>query len=686
MKDAGLRWYEYMQYTASANRTALSITFAFIATHNHFVLDRGGKVFNRHAPVIKLKGGATEDDHLALLAYLNSSTACFWMKQVCHNKTNASQKHSTDPARAAYEFAGTALAPLPIPRLDRATFARFATEITELATHRAQWLSGHLLRSLRDAWASSQSLRAAIDTGWHAYDESTARAACLQEELDWTVYRAFDLTDADVSLDIFDMKWRCPLGHRPFEVGVGYIDGVSDRVRVSPTPEHVAGTSLPPWWRGRDAHIHGGALSLLEAREHKRMWRDFERNVDQCEFRAAAARSWCEARIAEDIEEAMKERPEPWSTREATSSTYPDGSILGAVSEFMVEEPAMLFRRQVQNEAVPFLAAYRYTDAGLEKHREWKRVWHHQRREDRGETVPPFDSPPKYDQSDYRDATFWRLRGKLDVPKERFISYPSCESDEDKEPVYGWSGWNHLQQAIALATLYMKRKQGEAWGKDRLVPMLAGLDELLPWVWQWHAAPTAESGGVNPGQYIADFLSAQCRELGITIEDLRAWTPSAVRAPKRVAPESAESVRPTVTAREEALLIVVALAHARPSTRVVLARAFALLYQPALLKRLVPADLKARAARWFRQVKGRLPVGGEFRLALDDLAARGVLVEGPGSAIRLAFGAQGAALQRWWRDEAELALAASDAMTEATLEILAANVPSADRHEMRASA
>ena len=24
----------------------LSITFAFVATHNHFVLDRGGKVFN----------------------------------------------------------------------------------------------------------------------------------------------------------------------------------------------------------------------------------------------------------------------------------------------------------------------------------------------------------------------------------------------------------------------------------------------------------------------------------------------------------------------------------------------------------------------------------------------------------------------------------------------------------------
>ena len=67
-------------------REPLSITFAFVATHNHFVLDRGGKVFNRSAPVIKLPPGSTEDDHLVLLGLLNSSTACFWMKQIFHNK------------------------------------------------------------------------------------------------------------------------------------------------------------------------------------------------------------------------------------------------------------------------------------------------------------------------------------------------------------------------------------------------------------------------------------------------------------------------------------------------------------------------------------------------------------------------------------------------------------------------
>src|SRR5690606_22814897 len=54
MADAGLAWHDYMQHTASAYATPLSIAFAFVATHNHFVLDRGGKVFKQSAPVIKL--------------------------------------------------------------------------------------------------------------------------------------------------------------------------------------------------------------------------------------------------------------------------------------------------------------------------------------------------------------------------------------------------------------------------------------------------------------------------------------------------------------------------------------------------------------------------------------------------------------------------------------------------------
>jgi SAM-dependent methyltransferase len=89
IEDRGLRWFDHSMFFPARFRTPLSIAFAFVATHNHFVLDRGGKVFKQSAPIIKLLSNATEEDHLALLGLLNSSTACFWMQQVCHNKGGA---------------------------------------------------------------------------------------------------------------------------------------------------------------------------------------------------------------------------------------------------------------------------------------------------------------------------------------------------------------------------------------------------------------------------------------------------------------------------------------------------------------------------------------------------------------------------------------------------------------------
>jgi len=56
----GRPWYEWHQLTADPDGHRWFIPFAFVATHNHFVLDRGGKVFKQSAPVIKLPEGAGE--------------------------------------------------------------------------------------------------------------------------------------------------------------------------------------------------------------------------------------------------------------------------------------------------------------------------------------------------------------------------------------------------------------------------------------------------------------------------------------------------------------------------------------------------------------------------------------------------------------------------------------------------
>ena len=43
-RQEGRPWWEWHQVALHRLRTPLSIAFAFVATHNHFVLDRGGKV------------------------------------------------------------------------------------------------------------------------------------------------------------------------------------------------------------------------------------------------------------------------------------------------------------------------------------------------------------------------------------------------------------------------------------------------------------------------------------------------------------------------------------------------------------------------------------------------------------------------------------------------------------------
>ena len=134
--------------------------------------------------------------------------------------------------------------------------------------------------------------------------------------------------------------------------------------------------------------------------------------------------------------------------------------------------------------------------------------------------------PPRYDNKDYRKAEVWSLRGKLDVPKERFISYPGAE-DGEGGVVLGWAGWDHLQRASALAGLYQQRKDELGWEGARLVPLLAGLWELVPWLKQWHNEPSEAYQGERLGDYFAAFVLEEARLLGKTTEDFEAWRPGA---------------------------------------------------------------------------------------------------------------------------------------------------------------
>jgi hypothetical protein len=184
------------------------------------------------------------------------------------------------------------------------------------------------------------------------------------------------------------------------------------------------------------------------------------------------------------------------------------------------------------DQAVPFLAAYRYKPSGLRKREAWEHTWALQRREDRGEKLAePIPVPPKYTSGDFTRTAYWQHRGKLDVPKERFVLYPAAGRDTDPTPLLGWAGWDHAQQALALNTIIQDR-EGDGWPDERLVPLVAGLAELQPWLDQWHAE-VDPAFGVSPAGFCGELLTEHAGRVGKTLAELRAWRPEPSRRGRR---------------------------------------------------------------------------------------------------------------------------------------------------------
>lgn len=536
-------WYEHLEHYTDKLHTPLSITFAFVATHNHFVLDRGGKVFKQSAPVIKLPKDATEDDHLALLGLLNSSTACFWMKQVLQPKSHASQRHHPDPARGVFEFAGTRLAEYPIPEaMYRVRIAALTIRLNRLAHERTSCLG--LERGPDGRWQPPQ---------WCRADGVRERMVGLQEELDWTVYAAYGLVAAegllcrDEDLDAL----TCPRGQRPFEQVHGRRSLIRAGGHVVPLEEAEAPAvgALPGdfgalWGRRRKALQENEHLSLVERLEYKRVWRDTEANQTETEYRVAHTSGLLADWLLDRLESSQYwPEAQLQSCARLSDRAAVDAEFLEVASLYRGREGydlSVLVAELVGRAAVPFLPVLRYKEMGLRKRAIWERTWEFQRHEDSmrarvdpaeaGPDRPAADGvvditvPPQFTAADFLRGEFWQLRGKLDVPRERFVSFPHCERDADKTLVVGWAGWDHLQQAQALAAYYVAMKETEGWSHERLIPLLAGLLELQPWLDQWHNAFDS-TYATGMGDYFRGFVDNEARELGLTLDEIRAWKP-----------------------------------------------------------------------------------------------------------------------------------------------------------------
>jgi hypothetical protein len=591
--EAGLKWWEFGRLTISKLRDPLAITFAFVATHNHFVLERGRCVFNRSAPVIKLPPGAEEDRHIALLGVLNSSVASFWCQQVMHNKGGPGGGSSKDEKwHDFYEFAGTALAEFPL-----------VDQLPVGSAHRIHQLAIELSRSMPAATLRSVSAdrlpdRADLNAEKARADSIHRQMVAWQEELDWHCYALYGVLP---ETSLADLSHANPPevapGQRAFEIVIArrVAAGLLDTrwfewLNITPT------VAIPPLWPAeyrrvverRIALIEGDRnIGLIESMNCKRRWEtpawdDLER---------AALRDWLLDRLeAPHLWPASADHPPQLTTVNRLADAVRSDARFMQIAELYAGhsgfDVGQIVAELGASEAVPFLPVLRYTDTGLRKRAQWEDTWTLQRREDaidaevlaqelpgwsaelaieahtrfnlvaeapltleatewvdqrlaaevkryqderKAEEVGKIPVPPKYQSKDFLKADVWRLRGGLDVPKERWMSYPGCERGADGSLPIAWAGWDHLQQAMALASYFIDMKEREGWSPERLQPLLAGLLELVPWLKQWHNEMNPDFGA-RMGDYYESFVTDEARALQFTLDDLRAWKPPVTTA------------------------------------------------------------------------------------------------------------------------------------------------------------
>jgi hypothetical protein len=517
--QTGLKWYEYGRLTAHKLKTPFSITFGFVATHNQFILDQGNKIFNRSAPVVKLPIDASAEDHIDLLGLLNSSTMCFWLKQVCfpkggdHVGVEGARIRKT-PWDIYYEFDATQIGRAPITNERPSLIARSIQAESVALTN---CLPTRLFSTTTPSYELLVSAKGRLSN-------HLGRMIALQEELDWQCYRLYGIIEDDLTLSV-DQVPHLNLGERAFEIVLARANEEPlwfERHHSTPI------TEVPSHWpeayrnlvERRIALIESNRdIALIERPEYKRRW-----NLPSWqEMESAALKSWLLDRMEANPIWHEHRLVSCAQLRDALAQDRDWVSVADIYKGNPIADMEDFVLRLAIPEAVPYLPVLRYTETGLRKRAEWEEVWKLQREEDAGQQVE-IPVPPKYVTKDFQKADYWRLRGGLDVPKERFILYASMERDSDRTPVLGWAGWSHLEQAQALATYYQRMRTEEGWEPERLKPVLAGVLDLKPWLLQWHNDIDPETGE-RLGAYFSHFAESQCQELGFSPEEVRAWQP-----------------------------------------------------------------------------------------------------------------------------------------------------------------
>ena len=579
MADAGREWYEYQQHTRSAYEGKFAIAFAEVATHNNFSINSRERVFKQSAPVIKLDGNCDLSDHLNLTGFLNSSTGCYWLRRSCHDKGagGIGGGIAAQLWEHRMQIAGSRLQMFPLPRASALTLASELDRLVrELSSHSPGALAARdafSVDTMAEAEQAAANLHARMvslqeELDWQCYrhydlidvgdnlewpeDRLDALPALTLGERAFEICMARQMTAGELETAWFERHKHAgskPITELPAHWPDDYCALVERRlafieenknINLIERPEYKRRWNTEPWAKRQQAALEKWLLTRLET-----YFYDADRMVSG-EDDAATATKLAHIRLLRPRFAGGSE-PRLVSVRQLSQIAKEDSQWMEAATVFAGREDfevPKLVEKLVIAQSVPALPAQRYKASGLRCRIEWEKTWKMQRAEDEVEEeirsqnpeatedvlktkirkaqlekVGEIPVPPKYKSSDFLKGPFWKLRGKLDVPKERWIVYPGMEGGHDASPVIAWAGWDHAQQAEALTEFYQMAKDTWAWTPERLAPLLAALKELLPWLHQWHNALDPEFGD-RPSTTYQQFYDTERQTLRLSDEEI----------------------------------------------------------------------------------------------------------------------------------------------------------------------
>ena len=466
-----------------------------------------------------------------------------------------------------FAFNASQIANLPIP-------ARQPTQLPTLLSHTSAAQQGQAPAATLASWLGPDGgeLRTCLANARDDWHRQRRQMIAWQEDLDWQIYESFNLLDTSGGLSQPDGSAQIPpdgieLGQRAFEIVMARKMKAGELQttwfeRHGSTPS----TQVPGHWpagyrelveRRIQRIADDSNIRLIEQPEYKRRW-NTEPWDEQLE---KALEKWLLDRIervigrdlnapeGSEAAKAFQPKVELLTTQQLTDLVL-DPAFREAAEIYRGRadfDPHKLVAELIQSAAVPFLTGQRYKESGVRKRVVWEETWDKQRAEDaiddelglnapnlsdderkrleadamvrKAQRIGDIPVPPKYTSADFRSSVFWSLRGKLDVPKERFISYPGCNRDGDPCLTVAWAGLDHRQQADALAAHY-GNLQATGAGQPKLLLVLAGLNELLPWVKQWHNQLDPEFG-LKMGDYYEEYVREEAKRFGKSLTDLK---------------------------------------------------------------------------------------------------------------------------------------------------------------------